>query len=76
MKKTFILEDLDCAHCAAKIEEAVGKLDQAKATAHFAGSLPTLLIPTSIATCAAFAPLASCIQRMAHPLAAFATIIR
>ena len=27
MKKTFILEDLDCAHCAAKIEEAVGKLD-------------------------------------------------
>lgn len=32
-------------------------MDQAKATAHFAGSLPTLLIPTSIATCAAFAPL-------------------
>lgn len=27
MKKTYILEDLDCAHCAAKIEEAVGKLD-------------------------------------------------
>ncbi len=27
MRKTFILEDLDCAHCAAKIEEAVGKLD-------------------------------------------------
>lgn len=26
MKKTYILEDLDCAHCAAKIEEAVGKL--------------------------------------------------
>lgn len=51
-------------------------MDQAKATAHFAGSLPTLLIPTSIATCAAFAPVASCIQRMAHPLAAFATIMR
>lgn len=27
MKKTYILEDLDCAHCAAKIEEAVGKLE-------------------------------------------------
>lgn len=27
MKKTYILEDLDCAHCAAEIEEAVGKLD-------------------------------------------------
>lgn len=27
MKKTYILEDLDCAHCASKIEEAVGKLD-------------------------------------------------
>ncbi len=26
MKKTYILEDLDCAHCAAKIEEEVGKL--------------------------------------------------
>lgn len=27
MRKTYILEDLDCANCAAKIEEAVGKLD-------------------------------------------------
>lgn len=27
MKKTYLLEDLDCAHCAAKIEEEVGKLD-------------------------------------------------
>ena len=27
MRKTYILEDLDCAHCAVKIEEAVGKLD-------------------------------------------------
>lgn len=26
MKKTYVLEDLDCAHCAAKIEEEVGKL--------------------------------------------------
>lgn len=27
MRKTYILEDLDCANCAAKIEEAVGKLE-------------------------------------------------
>lgn len=27
MKKTYLLEDLDCAHCAGKIEEAVRKLD-------------------------------------------------
>jgi len=26
MVKTYILEDLDCAHCAGKIEEEVGKL--------------------------------------------------
>ncbi len=27
MKKTFILEDLDCANCAAKIENAVNDLE-------------------------------------------------
>lgn len=27
MKKTFILEDLECAHCAAKMEEEIKKLD-------------------------------------------------
>lgn len=27
MKKTFRLEDLDCANCAAKIENALNKLD-------------------------------------------------
>ena len=26
MKKMYILEDLDCAHCAGEIEAAVGKL--------------------------------------------------
>lgn len=26
MKKVYILEDLDCAHCAAIIEDKVGKL--------------------------------------------------
>ena len=27
MKKTFAIEDLDCAHCAAKIEDAIRKID-------------------------------------------------
>ena len=27
MKKTFELQDLDCAHCAAKMEDAIRKLD-------------------------------------------------
>ena len=27
MKKTFRLEDLDCANCAAKMEEKINKLD-------------------------------------------------
>ena len=27
MKKTFNLEDLDCANCAAKMEAAIKKLD-------------------------------------------------
>ena len=27
MKKVFMLEDLDCAHCAAKMEDAIRKLE-------------------------------------------------
>lgn len=27
MNKTFILEDLDCANCAKKIEDAVAKIE-------------------------------------------------
>lgn len=27
MKKVFVLEDLCCANCGAKIEEAVGKIE-------------------------------------------------
>lgn len=27
MRKVFALEELDCAHCAAKMEEAIGKLE-------------------------------------------------
>lgn len=26
MKKTFILEELDCAHCASKMEDKIGKI--------------------------------------------------
>ena len=36
MKKKFILEGLDCADCAAKIEHAINKLDGVKeATVNF-----------------------------------------
>lgn len=36
MKKTFMLEDLDCAHCAAKMEDAINKLEGVnKATVSF-----------------------------------------
>ena len=27
MKKMYMLEDLDCANCAAKMEEAISKID-------------------------------------------------
>lgn len=27
MEKLYILEDLECAHCASKIEKAVGELE-------------------------------------------------
>lgn len=27
MKKSYLLEDLECAHCAAKMEEGIAKLD-------------------------------------------------
>lgn len=30
MKKIFLLDDLDCAHCAVKIEEAVAKINGVK----------------------------------------------
>jgi len=30
MKKTFVLEDLDCAVCAAKMEDAISKIDGVK----------------------------------------------
>ena len=46
MKKTFLLEDLDCAHCAAKIEDAVSKIDGVeKATVNFLKSNITVEAP-------------------------------
>ena len=27
MKKKFMMEELDCAHCASKMEEAIKKID-------------------------------------------------
>lgn len=30
MKKTYKLEDLDCANCAAKMERAISKIDGVK----------------------------------------------
>lgn len=35
MKKTFRLEDLDCANCAAKMENAVNKMDGVQASIRF-----------------------------------------
>lgn len=30
MRKSFKLDNLDCAHCAAKMEEAINKIDGVK----------------------------------------------
>lgn len=30
MKKVFKLQDLDCAHCAAKMQDAIAKIDGVK----------------------------------------------
>lgn len=35
MKKTFILENLDCANCAAKLERTLNKMDGVEATVTF-----------------------------------------
>ena len=43
MKKTFELEDLDCANCAAKMENAISKLDGVKSvTVNFIAQKMTL----------------------------------
>ena len=49
MKKTFKLEDLDCATCAAKMETAIKKLDGVKdATVSFMTSLEMVYSPGSV----------------------------
>lgn len=46
MKKIFKLEDLDCANCAAKIENALNKLDGVeRATVSFMSQKMTLEAP-------------------------------
>ncbi len=35
MKRTYKLEELDCAVCAAKMEAAINKIDGATATVNF-----------------------------------------
>ena len=46
MKKTFKLEDLDCANCAAKMEAAINKLPEVeKATVSFMTSRMSLVVP-------------------------------
>ena len=43
MKKTYMLEDLDCANCATKMEEAVKKIDGVKfASVNFLAQKMTL----------------------------------
>ena len=43
MKKVYKLEDLDCANCAAKMEEAVKKIDGVKfASVNFLAQKMTL----------------------------------
>lgn len=46
MKKTFALTDLDCANCAAKIENAINKIDGvASASVNFMAQKLTLEAP-------------------------------
>lgn len=43
MKKVFKMEDIDCANCAAKMEEKIGKIDGVqKATISFMAQRLTL----------------------------------
>lgn len=43
MKKVYELEDLDCAHCASKMQDAVSKIDGVKSvTVNFLAQKMTL----------------------------------
>ena len=46
MRKSYALEDLDCANCAAKMESAINKMPQVeKATVSFMTSRLSLVVP-------------------------------
>lgn len=46
MRKSYALEDLDCANCAAKMEAAINKLPEVeKATVSFMTSRLSLVVP-------------------------------
>ncbi len=46
MRKSYALEELDCANCAAKMEAAISKLPQVeKATVSFMTSRLSLVVP-------------------------------
>ena len=49
MKKMFELEDLDCAHCAAKMEDSIRKLEGVTAvTVSFLSQRLTLEAPDDV----------------------------
>lgn len=43
MKKTFKLQDLDCANCAAKMENEINKLEGVEATVSFMNQKLTVI---------------------------------
>ena len=46
MRKSYALEDLDCANCAAKMEAAINKMPQIEtATVSFMTSRLSLVVP-------------------------------
>ncbi len=45
MKKTYQLRDLDCANCAAKMEEAINKISGVTATVSFITQKLTIEAP-------------------------------
>ncbi len=49
MRKSFKLQDLDCANCAAKMEDAINKIDGVdKATVSFMTQKLTLITDDSL----------------------------
>ncbi len=45
MKKTFKLQDLDCANCAAKMENEINKIEGVEATVSFMTQKLTVSAP-------------------------------